>query len=292
MNSINNLITLALKEDAGTGDITTTTLIPANQTSTAMIIVKEPGIIAGLGLIKPIYHKLSSQVKVTLRKKDGTRVKPGQIVAIIKGPTRAILTGERTVLNFLQRLSGIATLTSQFAAKAKPYGVKILDTRKTVPGWRLLDKYAVKTGGGFNHRMGLYDAFLIKNNHISVLGGINKINMDMLWKAWLKDLTAEIEVRDLNQFVFIIAMLKSVPFPKVVIMMDNMTPSQIKEAVIIRNKTAKWANRPAGQTVMLEASGGINLENVSKYAATGVDYISIGALTHSPKALDMALRVM
>src|SRR3989339_86553 len=285
MNSINNLITLALKEDAGTGDITTTTLIPANQTSTAMIIVKEPGIIAGLGLIKPIYHKLSSQVKVTLRKKDGTRVKPGQIVAIIKGPTRAILTGERTVLNFLQRLSGIATLTSQFAAKAKPYGVKILDTRKTVPGWRLLDKYAVKTGGGFNHRMGLYDAFLIKNNHISVLGGINKINMDMLWKAWLKDLTAEIEVRDLNQFVFIIAMLKSVPFPKVVIMMDNMTPSQIKEAVIIRNKTAKWANRPAGQTVMLEASGGINLENVSKYAATGVDYISIGALTHSPKAL-------
>jgi len=148
-NSINHLITPALKEDLGSGDITTNTLIPAGQVSTAIIIAKESGVIAGLRLIQPIYHKLSGKVKVTIKKKDGARVNKGAVVAVIKGPTRAILSGERTVLNFLQRLSGIATLTNQFVAKAKPYGVKILDTRKTVPGWRLLDKYAVKTGGGF-----------------------------------------------------------------------------------------------------------------------------------------------
>ena len=306
MNSINSLINLALKEDIGDGDITTNTLIPANQKSTAIIIAKEPGIIAGLGLIQPIYHKLSNKIKVTLRKKDGARVSPNTIIAIIKGPTRAILTGERTTLNFLQRLAGIATLTSQFVAKAKPYGVKILDTRKTVPSWRWLDKYAVKAGGGFNHRFGLYDAVLIKNNHFkamqSSLSGVipAKAGIQTLWNILdsrlhgndrkIKHLPLEIEVRNLNEFILALIFLSSnasrkstVPTDRQVIMLDNMTPSQIKEAVAIRNKT--------GGPVLLEASGGITLDNVSQFAATGVDYISIGALTHSPKALDLALRV-
>lgn len=292
---------MALKEDLGSGgDITTNTLIPAGHKSTAIIIAKEPGIIAGLPLISAIYKQLSRSIKVTLKVKDGTRVKPGQVVAIIKGPTRAILTGERTALNFLQRLSGIATLTSQFVAKVKPYGARILDTRKTVPGWRLLDKYAVKAGGGFNHRLGLYDAFLVKNNHIKamqdsgyriqvsgirhpvsgIVETINRIHQAKL----SKHLPLEIEVTNLNQFILALTLLNSASFPKTVIMLDNMTPSQIKEAVVIRNKTSRQ--------VRLEASGGINLKNVSSFAATGVDFISIGALTHSPKALDIALRII
>jgi len=281
MTSINHLISLALKEDLGSkGDITTQTLIPANHKSSAFIIAKEPGIIAGLHLISAIYKRLSRQIKVTLKVKDGSRVKPGQVVATIKGPTRAILTGERTVLNFLQRLSGIATLTSQFATQAKPHGVKILDTRKTVPGWRLLDKYAVKSGGGFNHRIGLYDAFLIKNNHLSVLGGINKVPLPNLMG---KRLPVEIEVSNLNQFVLALSLLHLMPVPRAVIMLDNMTPAQIKEAVVIKNKI--------GRQVLLEASGGINLNNIKKYLSTGIDCISIGALTHSPRALDIALRI-
>jgi len=297
MNSINSLITLALKEDIGAGDITTNTLIPAKQTSAAIIIAKEPGIIAGLPLISAVYKRLNRNIAVTLKVKDGARVKSGQVVAVVKGPTRAILSGERTVLNFLQRLSGIATLTNQFVNKvkcsgvnpapARRGGVKILDTRKTVPGWRVLDKYAVKTGGGFNHRLGLYDAFLIKNNHLAVLGGINKLN---LCNLWLKRLPIEIEVANLNQFILALTLLSSTPFSKAVVMLDNMTPKQIKEAVTIRNKTDLTSL--TDQTVMLEASGDITLKNISRFAATGVDYISIGALTHSPKALDIALRIM
>jgi len=294
---------MALKEDLGSkGDITTNTLIPAEHKSTAIIITKEPGIIAGLPLINAIYKRLNRNIAVILKVKDGARVKPGQVVAIIKGQTRAILTGERTALNFLQRLAGIATLTSQFVAKAKPHGVKILDTRKTVPGWRPLDKYAVKTGGGFNHRFGLYDAFLIKNNHLKTLSivealqkiqnfckqikripQIQQINPQNRLNPLTKFVPIEIEVRNLNQFILALTLLSTSKFPRAVIMLDNMTPAQIKEAVTIRNKTARQ--------VLLEASGGICLENIGKYAANRVDYISIGALTHSPKALDIALRI-
>ncbi|MEK7309469.1 MAG: carboxylating nicotinate-nucleotide diphosphorylase [Planctomycetota bacterium] len=282
MNFINSLINLALKEDIGTGDITSNILIPASQTSTAIIIAKEPGIIAGLGLIQPIYRRLSNKVKVTLKKKDGARINKDAVVAIIKGPTRAILSGERTVLNFIQRLSGIATLTSQFVAKAKPYGVKILDTRKTVPGWRLLDKYAVKAGGGFNHRIGLYDAILIKNNHLKNTPAIKALEL-VSKSPMTKNRPIEIEVTNLYEFIIALILLNANVSHPSIIMLDNMTPKEIKEAVHIRN-------RVAGE-VRLEASGGITLKNISRFAATGVDYISIGALTHSPKALDIALRV-
>ncbi|MEW6026482.1 MAG: carboxylating nicotinate-nucleotide diphosphorylase [Planctomycetota bacterium] len=303
MNYIKTLITMALKEDIGKGDVTTNLLIPSGHRSAASVIAKEPGIICGLPLLSAIYNKVNRNIRVVFKTKDGARVRPGQVVAIIKGQTRAILAAERTALNFLQRLSGIATFTSQFVSRIKGTGVKILDTRKTAPGWRALDKYAVKTGAGFNHRIGLYDAFLVKNNHLTVLGGVYKLTPDHLWRMWLKKLPVEIEVANLNQFVLILTLLKQVPIPKaspkamsrlrrMVIMLDNMTPEQIKEAVAIRNKTGRQADRQTGGQILLEASGGINLGNVRRYALTGVDYISIGALTHSPKALDISLRII
>ncbi|MBI5778464.1 MAG: carboxylating nicotinate-nucleotide diphosphorylase [Planctomycetes bacterium] len=304
MIPIHSLISIALKEDIGSGDITTNTLIPTGHKSTAYIIAKEPGFICGLSLIAAIYKRLGRNIRVSLKTRDGAKVKAGQVVAIVKGPTRAILSGERTVLNFLQRLSGIATLTNQFVNKVKGTGVKILDTRKTVPGWRLLDKYAVKAGGGFNHRLGLYDAFLIKNNHIKAMrdsgirypvsGIVETLNRICQTKI-SKHLPLEIEVSNLNQFILALILLNSAPSPKTVIMLDNMTPSQIKEAVTIRNKAGVAKRSPdgyRGRHILLEASGGIILNNIDKFATTGVDYISIGALTHSPKALDMALRII
>lgn len=298
MNSIKTLIDLALKEDIGKGDITTNLLIPAGHRSVASIIAKEPGVICGLSLLGAIYKKVNRSVRVTLKVKDGARVRPGKVVATIKGQTRAILSAERTTLNFLQRLSGIATLTSQFVSKVKGTDVKILDTRKTAPGWRLLDKYAVKTGGGFNHRLGLYDAFLVKNNHLKTLS-----IAEALWKIQnfckqinpqnplTKFVPIEIEIRNLNEFILALTLLSTVKSAHRVIMLDNMAPEQIREAVVIRNKAGKLIRWETERAILLEASGGVNLGNVRRYAATGVDYISIGALTHSFKALDISMRL-
>jgi nicotinate-nucleotide pyrophosphorylase (carboxylating) len=304
-NSINSLIESALKEDIGNGDITTHALIPKNQKSTAIITAKEDGIVAGLPLIKLIYQKLSRNIKVTLKVKEGSSVKKDSFLAVIEGNTKAILSGERTVLNFLQRLSGIATLTNQFVKQVAGYKVKILDTRKTVPGWRILDKYAVKTGGGVNHRFGLDDAFLIKGNHLKTLSiwealqktqnlskrikripqiqQINPFNPSYRLNPLTKSIPVEIEVRNLDEFTMVLIFLTDKAITKSIIMLDNMTPKEIKEAVTIRNETNK--------KIMLEASGGITLDNIRQLAATGVDYISIGMLTHSPKALDISLRI-
>lgn len=271
-NSINLLISLALTEDIGKGDITTNTLIPPNQKTQTHIIAKQQGVIAGLPLISTIYRYLNKNIKVTLKVKDGAKVKDGQVVAIVKGSAHQILTGERTVLNFLGRLSGIATLTNQYVQKVKKYGVTILDTRKTIPGWRELDKYAVRMGGGTNHRMGLYDAILIKNNHLAILGGINNINLRRL------NIPLEIEARSLNEFRTILDLRPDI------IMLDNMKPTEIKKGVQLRNKL--------NPKVKLEVSGGINLKNIQQFASTGVDYISIGALTHSAPVLDIAMRVI
>jgi len=272
MNSINLLISLALKEDIGKGDITTNTLIPPNQKAQAHIIVKQSGIIAGLPLVNTIYKHLNKNINITPKVKDGAKVKKGQVVAVIKGSARAILTGERTVLNFLGRFSGIATLTNQYVQQVREYKVKILDTRKTIPGWRELDKYAVRTGGGTNHRMGLYDAILIKNNHLAILGGINRLNPCNL------RLPLEIEVRNLNEFRTALGLKPNI------IMLDNIKPPEIKKAVQLRNKL--------NPEIKLEVSGGINLKNIQQFASTGVDYISIGALTHSAPALDIAMKVV
>ncbi|MFH1231435.1 MAG: nicotinate-nucleotide diphosphorylase [Planctomycetota bacterium] len=320
INPINYLIELALKEDIGKGDITTHALIPKNQKSTAVITAKENGIVAGLPLIKLIYQsrKLSGRnIKVTLKVKEGSAVKEGSIIAVITGPTRDILSGERTVLNFLQRLSGIATLTNQFIKKVAGYKVKILDTRKTVPGWRILDKYAVKMGGGFNHRFGLDDAFLIKGNHLKTLSiweslqkiqnlskrikripQIQQINPPYRLNPLTKSIPVEIEVRNLDEFTMALIFLTDKAVSKPIIMLDNMTPKEIKEAVKIRNKTnpegirdGKGKSFLTHNKIMLEASGGITLNNIKQFASTGVDYISIGMLTHSPKALDISLQI-
>jgi nicotinate-nucleotide pyrophosphorylase (carboxylating) len=273
MNSLNTLIAFALKEDIGKGDITTKLLVSPSKKGKAFVIAKQSGIIAGLYLINKIYKRLDKNIKVNLKAKDGAKVKAGQIVAVIQGRLRHILTGERTVLNFLQRLSGVATLTNEFVSKVKRYNVKILDTRKTIPGWRALDKYAVKTGGGTNHRKGLYDAMLIKNNHIDIAGGINKIRL--LKK---KTVPVEIEARNLKEFN---SALKLNPD---IIMLDNMKTVSIRQAMILRNKL--------NRKIKLEISGGVNLDNVESFARAGVDFISVGALTHSAPAVDISMKIL
>ncbi|MBI4835135.1 MAG: carboxylating nicotinate-nucleotide diphosphorylase [Planctomycetes bacterium] len=275
MNSKNtiNLIKLALNEDIGKGDITSKSVIPAGKKVKAFIIAREDCIICGLPLINKIYKKISGNIKISLKTQDGKLAKKGKVLAALKGPARPILTGERTVLNFLQRLSGIATLTDKFVNKANKYKVKILDTRKTVPGWRMLDKYAVKTGGGINHRKGLYDAILIKNNHIDIAGGINKIRLPKM-----KSVPVEIEARNLGEFSLAIKLKPDI------IMLDNMKTGNIKQAVKLRNKF--------NRNVKLEISGGVNLDNVESFARTGVDFISVGALTHSAPAVDISMKIL
>lgn len=284
MNSLDYLIKLALKEDIGRGDITTNILIAPHLHARAVIIVRQDGVIAGLSLIRQIYRVLDKRIKVRLKTKEGSKVKKGREIAIIHGPARAILTGERTVLNFLQRLSGIATLTHQFVQKVKRYRVKILDTRKTIPGWRELDKCAVCAGGGYNHRMGLYDAVLVKENHLAVLRkrGASHLKviaeaMEVVNKRWKKRKTVEIEVRSLKEFQ------KALQGHPDIIMLDNMKPDKIRPAVKLRNELDPEAK--------LEVSGGINLNNVEVFAKTGVDFISVGALTHSPPALDISMNI-
>jgi nicotinate-nucleotide pyrophosphorylase (carboxylating) len=292
INSIDSLIESALKEDIGKGDITTNALIPRNQKANAVITAKEPGIIAGLPLVKLIYRKLAPHIRVKLTVQEGASVKKGNLLAVIEGNARAILSGERTVLNFLQRLSGIATLTNQFVKQVTGYKVKILDTRKTVPGGRVLDKYAVKIGGGFNHRFGLDDAILIKNNHISALNpakcqattAIIKVLETIIQSGAARKKPIEIEVRNLDEFAMALVFLTDKSISKAIIMLDNMMPKEIKEAVRIRNAT--------NNKILLEASGGITLGNIRQFAATGVDYISIGMLTHSPRALDISLKIV
>jgi len=280
IDSINLLIKLALTEDIGKGDITTNLTIPPNKQAEAHIIAKQNGIIAGLPLISLIYKDLHKNIKVVLKVKDGAKVKKGQIIAVVKGSAHQILTGERTVINFLQRLSGIATLTNKYVQLVKKYKVKILDTRKTIPGWRQLDKYAVKTGGGTNHRMGLYDSILIKNNHLSIIGGIHKLNLCKLVVSLpnYPRLPVEIEVRSTKEFH------EALRIKPNTILLDNMTPNEIKKIVQLRNKLTP--------KIKLEVSGGVNLGNIRKYAQTKVDYISIGALTHSAPALDIAMHII
>jgi len=283
MNSLDSLIRLALKEDIGRGDITTKTLIPPHQKAQAVIIAKQDGIIAGLPLISRVYRILDKRIRVSPKVREGSKAKKGQAIAIIRGPARAILTGERTVLNFLQRLSGIATLTNQFVQKVKKYRVKILDTRKTIPGWRVVDKYAVRVGGGINHRMGLYDAVLVKNNHLVTMLSRQERDYNVIAKVLTKlhrvrHKPIEIEVRNLRELQ---VALKGKPD---IIMLDNMRPSQVKQAVKFRNQA-----RPPRP--LLEVSGGINLKNITQFARTGVDFVSIGTLTHSAPALDISMEV-
>jgi len=274
---IQNLIRQALAEDIGGGDITTNAIISAGQKAKAIIIAKEDGVIAGLDVACGVFWQIDKRIKFSSNVKDGAKVKKGQIIANISGPARGILTGERVALNFLQHLSGIATLTRKFKdqiSKIKT-NVKLLDTRKTIPGLRQLEKYAVKAGGGKNHRMGLYDAVLIKDNHIKIAGGIERA-VEGIRRAYKGKRTIEVEAKNL------VEVKKAIKSGADRILLDNMNVKTLREAV----KLCKAAK------IKTEASGGISLENIRTIARTGVDYISIGALTHSARALDISLKVI
>jgi len=271
---IDKIIEQALLEDIGTGDITTESVIPLNLKAKGIIKTSEEGVVAGLDIACLVFKKLDSEIIFQEKTKDGTKVARGKELAEITGPARTILKGERVALNFLQRLSGIATITSKFCQEVKDLPVRIVDTRKTTPGLRILEKYAVRMGGGHNHRFGLYDAVLIKDNHIAVAGGI-KSAVNSVRKQISHTVKIEVEVENLSQLQEALEMKVDI------IMLDNMNLDTMKEAVKMVKGTA-----------LIEASGGITLEKVRKIAQTGVDLISIGALTHSVKSLDINMEII
>jgi len=273
---IDQFIKNAIAEDLGDGDHTSLSTIPADARGQAKLIIKEDGIVAGVELSLAIFRHIDPSLDVAILIQDGASVKYGDIVLTVSGSTHAILLAERLVLNCMQRMSGIATKTSQIVQLLSPYKTKLLDTRKTTPGLRYLEKWAVRIGGGVNHRIGLYDMILIKDNHVDYAGGIaNAISSAQSYlKDKGRDLQIEIEVRDLAELNDVLA-AGGVDR----IMLDNFSFDDLKTAVdIIDHK------------YITEASGGITESNVAEYAACGVDFISMGALTHSVKSLDMSLK--
>jgi len=271
--AIDPIIEAGLKEDVNTGDLTTDLLIAADTQTTAIMLAKANGTIAGLPVAEKIFRKLDPEVTFSTEVNDGDRVEKGDLICTIHGAYRALLTGERLALNFLQRMSGIATETSKYVDAVKEYKTEILDTRKTVPGLRLLDKYAVKAGGGTNHRIGLYDMVMIKDNHISVAGGITNA-IKAIRPNISTDIKIEVETTNLEE------VQEALDAGADIIMLDNMDNSTMTKAVERINGRAK-----------VEASGNMNLQRVREVAATGVDYISIGALTHSVMALDISQKI-
>lgn len=266
------VIKAALKEDLGTGDLTSRAIIPKGQKAKARIIAKETGVIAGLSVAKEVFRALDRSLRFSPKVKDGKKVKKGTVIAEVSGNARSILAGERVALNFLQHLSGIATLTNKFVTRAKGKGirVKVLDTRKTTPGIRVLEKYAVRVGGGINHRIGLYDAVLIKDNHIKLAGGVEKAILKV------RGMRYEVEAKTIAEAK------KAIKGRANRILLDNMNIRTLRQAV-------KFC-RKAG--VKTEASGGVTLQNIRAIAKTGVDFISVGALTHSAPALDISLKII
>ena len=271
------LVDLALAEDLGpTGDRTSSALIPAEQSGRAAFVARSLGAIAGLPAAALVCAAADPTLTFTPQVADGSAVERGTVIATLAGPLRSILVAERTALNFLQRLSGVASQTRKFVEAAAGLPAKILDTRKTTPGWRLLEKYAVRMGGGTNHRVGLFDGILIKDNHLAGLGGDVRTAVELArTHPGNEGLPVEVEVDTLDQLEAALAAGADI------VLLDNMTPDQIRAAVARRD-----AISPATQ---LEASGGVNLQTVRGIAATGVDRISVGALTHSAPALDIAL---
>lgn len=274
LKSAEVLFELANAEDIGEGDITTNNLVHPDIIKTAVLISKGEGIVAGLPIAKMVFNKFDKDIEWNEKLPDGSRIKPGDILVEFRGHYRALLTGERKALNFLQRLSGIATYADKCMKEVEGHNVEIMDTRKTLPGYRFLDKYAVRMGGASNHRFGLYDMVMIKNNHIQVAGGIKKA-VEAIRSKIPKNIQIEVETSTLSQ------VQEALDAGVDIIMLDNMTSGMMKEAVKLINKRAK-----------IEASGNMTLKRIHKVAATGVDYISIGALTHSVKALDISQRII
>lgn len=268
-------VTMALREDIGDGDATTLSTVPERATVFASMRVRQPLTLAGIEFAVAAFRSLSDQVKVLGRAEDSARVEPGRVILSLTGPARAILSAERVALNFVQRLSGVATLTAQFVEAVNGTGVRILDTRKTTPGWRRFEKYAVACGGGTNHRVGLFDMILIKDNHRAALREAqpNAIAaaVDQARAAY-PELKVEVEADTLEQ------VRQAADAGADFILLDNMTCDQLCEAVeLVRERS------------QLEASGGVTLETVRTIAETGVDFISVGALTHSAPAVDIGL---
>jgi nicotinate-nucleotide pyrophosphorylase (carboxylating) len=271
---VDRIIEYALREDLGDGDITTNSLATEKEDSRAVIRAKAKGVIAGLPIAKRVFQKLDPTVVCVDNISDGEDIKPGDVLSEINGGTRALLSGERLALNILQRLSGIATLTSKYVKAIEGLSVKVLDTRKTAPGLRILDKYAVSVGGGYNHRFGLFDGVLIKDNHIKIAGGIADA-VTTIRKKYRQKYKIEVETSDLEQ------VKEALIAGADIIMLDNMTPAEMRKAVRLIDRNA-----------LVEASGGITLRNVREVAETGVNFISVGALTHSAPALDIGLYVV
>jgi len=268
------LLSLALREDIGTGDITTIATVSPDSEGDAEIICKEPILLSGVDIINKVFNKIDTGLSIITPFKDGDKLEKGSVIAMLSGRHRSILTGERIVLNFLQRLSGIATQTYELVSLIKDIPVRLVDTRKTTPGLRVLEKMAVRCGGAFNHRFGLYDGILIKDNHIRARGSIKEAVAAARLIA-PHTLRIEVEVEDLDQLAEAIAANVDI------VLLDNFSISGLEKAVLFTDKR-----------VLLEASGGINKDNLRAVAETGVDFISMGWLTHSVRAVDISLDIL
>jgi len=272
---LSTLVRMALAEDVGDGDWTTRWTVPAESRSVAHVVAKGDLVVAGTDAFRAVYEALDPSLSVDIQKPDGSPAGPGDLVIELEGTTRTLLTGERTALNFLGRLSGIATLTRRFVNAVEGTHVRISDTRKTTPGWRVLEKAAVRAGGGINHRLGLHDMVLIKENHVGAAGGLAEA-VGRVGEANEKGLEVEVEVRTIDE-------LEEALTQKVDrVLLDNMTPAQLVAAVT-------RARRRGGRVPELEASGNVDLSSVRTVAETGVDIISVGALTHSAPTGDFTL---
>ena len=273
IGELKSVIDFALNEDIGSGDITTNSLIPIDLQARATMVAKSSGIIAGLSVAEYIFRILSPDIQWKTYVQDGESIRAGEIILEISGSYRALLTGERLALNFMQRMSGIATMTNNCVKELTGFQTRILDTRKTVPGLRLFDKYAVLMGGGNNHRIGLYDMVLIKDNHIKIAGGITNA-VSQIKKVVPPTIQIEVEVTNFDE------VREALSAGAHIIMLDNMTTFQMAESVKIINGRAR-----------VEASGNMTIDRLKEVAATGVDFISIGAITHSVTAFDISMNI-
>ena len=273
---IDRLIDLAFAEDIGDGDHTTLSCIPEDAMGKSKLLIKEPGVLAGVEIAKEIFHRFDPTMQVEVMMEDGSEVKPGDVAMVVTGKVRSLLQTERLRLNVMQRMSGIATMTRRYVKQLEGTHTRVLDTRKTTPGMRMLEKEAVKIGGGVNHRIGLFDMILLKDNHVDFAGGIDKAihRAKEYCKEKGKDLKIEIEVRNLDELQQV-RNLGGVDR----IMFDNFTPDLTRKAVEM-----------VGGRYETESSGGITFDTLRQYAETGVDFISVGALTHSVKGLDMSFK--
>lgn len=274
--SIIRLVQIAINEDVGSGDVTTELTVPADAVAAARFIVKQDGIICGLPILDLVLRQFSKEINLDLKVNEGDYVDAGTVVATVDGPAHALLGAERTCLNFIQRMSGVATKTRAYVDRIAGTGAQILDTRKTIPGWRLLDKYATSVGGAINHRVGLYDMVMIKDNHITASGSIGSAVTSVVDELkGQSNLKVEVEARSLDDVEEI---MRCGGIDR--IMFDNFTPQQVHEGVMIVDRRMET-----------EASGGITFDNIYRYAETGVDFISVGAITHSAAALDISMKL-